>query len=209
MEYPPEFPKRLRPHVDVEIIRKRHKLPKESQTEKRITETFAMFAEIALKAVESGEWRVDLAHSGLTHFLMELCEDDGDYMGVPFPEVDPSMERLMRKIQNSKKWLGYLEKLATLSESQAVRTRASRSQTEEFKGVESSKPKSERAEEQRKAFVDPLLDAKGWSILDWANEADVAYHTAADYLAGKKNPFRSTRVKLAKALGIPVNSLPK
>src|SRR6266567_7909098 len=25
----------------------------------------------------------------------------------------------------------------------------------------------------RRAFIEPLLKAKGWSILDWANEADV------------------------------------
>ena len=41
--------------------------------------------------------------------------------------------------------------------------------------------------EVRKAFVTPILDEKGWSILDWANEAEVAYHTAADYLAGTTN----------------------
>jgi lambda repressor-like predicted transcriptional regulator len=60
----------------------------------------------------------------------------------------------------------------------------------------------------RKAFVEAILTEKGWSILDWANEAQVAYHTAADYLAGTKNPYRSTRVKLAKALGVPPNNLP-
>lgn len=35
----------------------------------------------------------------------------------------------------------------------------------------------------RKTFVIPLLEAKGWSILDWANEAGVAHATAHDYLA--------------------------
>src|SRR6266581_1472827 len=29
----------------------------------------------------------------------------------------------------------------------------------------------------RKAFVIPLLEANGWSILDWANEADVSHAT--------------------------------
>jgi hypothetical protein len=37
----------------------------------------------------------------------------------------------------------------------------------------------------RREFVDPILDAKGWSPLVWAAEADLAYHTVADYLTGK------------------------
>jgi lambda repressor-like predicted transcriptional regulator len=61
----------------------------------------------------------------------------------------------------------------------------------------------------RKAFIEALLTEKGWSILDWALEAGVAYHTAADYLSGEKNPYRSTRVKLATALGLPPNQLPE
>ena len=62
---------------------------------------------------------------------------------------------------------------------------------------------------QREAFILPLLDNKGWSILDWANEANVSYHTAADYLSGAKKSYRSSRAKLAKALGLTANQLPK
>ncbi|MFZ0914536.1 MAG: helix-turn-helix transcriptional regulator [Candidatus Korobacteraceae bacterium] len=61
----------------------------------------------------------------------------------------------------------------------------------------------------RKAFVTPLLDAKGWSILDWASEAEVAPATAVDYLQDKTKPYRSTRLKLAKALGVSVEQLPR
>jgi hypothetical protein len=61
---------------------------------------------------------------------------------------------------------------------------------------------------KRKQYIEPILTDKGWSILDWANEANVAYHTAADYLTGSKNPYRSTRVKLARALGVTANQLP-
>jgi lambda repressor-like predicted transcriptional regulator len=63
--------------------------------------------------------------------------------------------------------------------------------------------------DRRKAFISPLLLEKGWSILQWATEAEVAYNTVADYLSGKKNPYPSTRVKLAKALGISANRLPQ
>lgn len=64
------------------------------------------------------------------------------------------------------------------------------------------------ASRARREFVEPILGEKGWSILQWALEAEVAYNTVADYLAGKKNPYPSTRVKLAKALGISANLLP-
>jgi len=58
----------------------------------------------------------------------------------------------------------------------------------------------------RRAFVLPLLEQMGWSILDWANEANVSHATAQDYLDNKTKPYPSTRKKLAKALG--VNTLP-
>ena len=61
----------------------------------------------------------------------------------------------------------------------------------------------------RQAFVTPLLEAKGWSILDWATEAEVSHATAIDYLQGKRTPYRSTRLKLAKALNVSVDQLPK
>lgn len=62
---------------------------------------------------------------------------------------------------------------------------------------------------RRTALVKPILENKGWSELDWANEANVAYHTAADYLDGKTNPYPSTRAKLAKSLGLSVQQLPR
>jgi lambda repressor-like predicted transcriptional regulator len=63
-------------------------------------------------------------------------------------------------------------------------------------------------ESMRKKFIEPLLLARGWSMLQWALEAEVAYNTVADYLAGKKNPHSRTKVKLAKALGVTPNQLP-
>jgi hypothetical protein len=61
----------------------------------------------------------------------------------------------------------------------------------------------------RRDFVQPILETKGWSIEDWAIESKVAYHTAADYLSGRTNPYASSRVKLAKSLGVPVQQLPR
>jgi hypothetical protein len=62
--------------------------------------------------------------------------------------------------------------------------------------------------EKRAAFVKPILKTKGWSILDWANESDVDYHTANDYLTGTTTPYSSTRLKLAQGLGVDIDTLP-
>jgi lambda repressor-like predicted transcriptional regulator len=73
-----------------------------------------------------------------------------------------------------------------------------------------TKPTSKTEEKpSRRAFVMPLLEAKGWSILDWANEAGVSHATAMDYLQDRTKPYRSSRLKLAKVLGVPVEQLPK
>jgi lambda repressor-like predicted transcriptional regulator len=61
---------------------------------------------------------------------------------------------------------------------------------------------------KRKAFIMPLLTAKGWSILDWAIASGVDGHTASDYLKGATKPYRSTRKKLADSLGVEVEALP-
>jgi len=71
-------------------------------------------------------------------------------------------------------------------------------------------PQSAPAEpvQSRRAFVEPILAAKGWSILDWANEAGVSSSAAHDYLADRRRQFASTRLKLANALGISIQQLP-
>jgi lambda repressor-like predicted transcriptional regulator len=61
----------------------------------------------------------------------------------------------------------------------------------------------------RQAFVFPLLAKEGWSILDWANAARVSSATAHDFLRNRTNPYRSTRLKLAKSLGVSIQQLPR
>jgi lambda repressor-like predicted transcriptional regulator len=61
----------------------------------------------------------------------------------------------------------------------------------------------------RRQFILPLLEQRGWSILDWANEAQVSHSTAQDYLENRRNPYRSTRLKLAKSLGVSIQLFPR
>jgi hypothetical protein len=67
----------------------------------------------------------------------------------------------------------------------------------------------EEAQNKRKAFVGPLLESRGWSILDWAKDSGVDFHTANDYVNGETKPFLSTRKKLADSLGINAKDLPR
>jgi hypothetical protein len=62
---------------------------------------------------------------------------------------------------------------------------------------------------RREAFLRPILVEKGFSVHDWANEAEVDFHTANDYLKGKSKPYPTTLKKLADALGIEVAKLPE
>ena len=81
--------------------------------------------------------------------------------------------------------------------------------------AESIKPREQAArgatapaKSQRKSVVMPILERKGWSVLDWASRSCVDYNTASDYLKGKTRPYKSTLKKLADSLGIDVQKLP-
>ena len=87
-----------------------------------------------------------------------------------------------------------------------VKEKIAASTAAEVKRPEVEPPKVQPTREE---FVQRILEEKGWSILDWANEAGVSHVTAAAYLHGTTKTYRSTRMKLAKALGIPVTELPK
>jgi hypothetical protein len=60
----------------------------------------------------------------------------------------------------------------------------------------------------RELFVCPRLVEKGWSIHDWAKQSGVDFHTADDYLKGRRRCYPSTRKKLADSLGVGVVQLP-
>jgi lambda repressor-like predicted transcriptional regulator len=62
---------------------------------------------------------------------------------------------------------------------------------------------------KRQSFVLAILESKGWSTHQFSIEAQLDSHTVSDFLKGKTKPNRSTRKRLADALGIAVNELPK
>jgi hypothetical protein len=62
---------------------------------------------------------------------------------------------------------------------------------------------------RRQAVVTPILTARGWTVSEWAIQANVDFHTADNYLNGMtKKLHPSTRRDLAKALGLEPKALP-
>lgn len=74
--------------------------------------------------------------------------------------------------------------------------------------VISSEPKHQLAVE-RKAFLDKRLTMKGYSLKVWATKAGVATSTVSCYRNSKTNPQFSTLCKLARALGISIEEMPR
>lgn len=61
----------------------------------------------------------------------------------------------------------------------------------------------------REASINAMLEKKGLSVRQWANDAKVDFHTADNYLKGKTKPYPDTLKKLADALGVDVSKLLK
>jgi lambda repressor-like predicted transcriptional regulator len=74
--------------------------------------------------------------------------------------------------------------------------------------VSSDKPRKELAAE-RKAFLDKRLKIKGYSLRVLATQAGVARYTVRCYRSGKTNPHPTTLWKLAQALGISIEEMPR
>lgn len=81
--------------------------------------------------------------------------------------------------------------------------------TEAVKPIAAEQSANGGGDGARAAVIAPILKKKGWSILDWAKNSAVDFHTANDFLKDKTNAYRSTRKKLAESLGVSVEDLPK
>lgn len=212
MEFPLGFPSRFVPMAEAAILRVQRRLKKKSKISDQViaAKTFA-FAEVACLAAEAGEWPPDLALVGLRQFLLLLCHEpestfveseEAPDWAVKGPAerlewmTEEKIERLVQEITESEKWLSYVERLAQVVKAQ---TKGAEPPAEPTKPATLAKARAD--------FVLPLLETKGWSLEQWANEAEVSNHTASGYLAGK-GTYRKTKLKLAEALGVPVNSLP-
>jgi lambda repressor-like predicted transcriptional regulator len=142
------------------------------------------FAKLAIVAIRNDHWSMESALIGYDQFLTYLCNAESS--GTPTNASFEAREAIMR----SDAWIGFMRKLAKIAKAQL-------------------KIKAEPRNRTRKAIILPILKTKGWSIYDWANEAEVSHATAMDYLNEKTEPYLSTIKKLADALNIPTDKMPE
>lgn len=91
---------------------------------------------------------------------------------------------------------------------EASSTRATDIQTKRIEASSAGSASPESLADTRRRVIEPLLAARGWSTLDWANQAGVDFNTASGYLNGLTKPRRDTRKKLADAIGVPPVEFP-
>jgi len=124
--------------------------------------------------------------------LQAQLEEQVEVLRRWLDKAEPSNRPLYRQAVRKKQLLERELKLSKLRETLS-----------KAKGEHGPNPSNERQK-----FIVPILETKGLSIHDWANQAGVDWHTADNYLSGKARPYRSTRGKLAHALGVKVEDLP-
>ncbi|HUI41729.1 MAG TPA: hypothetical protein VL523_07155 [Terriglobia bacterium] len=187
MIYPPQFPQHLKPRASAKINELRRKYRQPKQQVKRIKAQALAFADIAYVAAKDGEYQPGLFEEDVKQAIRELCADDRSLGGHSlWDDFGELQAEVFREVMHDDKWQKYLDGIAQMVDDRKKPTLA----------------------DTRRAFVMPLLASKGWSILDWANNAGVSYHAADDYLSARRRSYLSTRQKLAVALGIPVDRLP-
>jgi hypothetical protein len=75
-------------------------------------------------------------------------------------------------------------------------------------GNQASTDSTEVKANRRTARIKPLLDAKGWSVSQWASNAGVSTTVAYEYLSGKSDPRPDNRKALADAVGLEIQNFP-
>lgn len=191
MFLPPGFPPGLSPKISAEInaLRRRHR---NDDAPTRIKAQAFAFTAIAYEAVREGKWNPLSFEDGVRVFINWLCQEDQAVGMWDREEIINTVSfgsvqsRVLNGMVHDRRWQKYLEGVAAIA----------------------SGDKKAGTSEARHALVDPILTHNGWSIGDWANKAGVAYHTADNWLSGRKKSYKSTIQKLAKALNIPVEKLP-
>lgn len=190
MQFPHNFPFSYKPEAEAAVLTAVQKYPRTGPLEPKIIAGMDAFSRIALRAVRNGDWSLESASYGFEDFLTSLCESEArrfvGMSGASFLAQNMAYQT-KEAILQSDLWIGYVKKLAAVA-----------------KTLTKYNPKNRT----RRSIVLPILKTKGWSIYDWANEAEVAHATAMDYLDEKTTPYRSTIKKLADALGLPIDKMP-
>jgi hypothetical protein len=212
------FPSDLWPQTNVILLEAQRKFPLQTQTLELCKHVTSEMTPLFCEAVKVGKMKAGAmlceglgGMEDLLHFLL-VHNDDGPHTG--FGLSDKAF-RLGQKVRQSDEWLALAKAIAGVQHNGDLRTDAKQAESRHAQHKANSaqdvesKPPNATATNERKSFVYPILDGKGWSINRLAVEAEVDFHTVNDYLKGRTRPNRSTRKQLADALGIAVDKLPR
>ena len=204
-----------------------------------ISRVFPAFAHQACEAERQGNWLGHEGREAVETFLeWQLIPHAYELARVsqfiPAPihsplSLDAFRHRVMEFIEQSDLWRAYLAERGALREPSALAESAAalaaagrtpNSAPSSLVDVADATPivsvpdqtaasaQFARAE-ARSTVLEPLLRDRGWSTEDWAQKANVDFHTPSDYLKGLTKPRRDTLKKLADALGVAVTSMPE
>jgi hypothetical protein len=219
---PTYFPRDLWPQTNVILLEARRKFPHQAQTLELCKHITSEMTPLFYEAVNAGRMKADAVlcegHGGMEDLLRFLLvhNDDGPHTGFGLSD---QAYTLGKRVRQSDEWFALARAIADAQHDiiGAVQLRTDGKQPESLHAQNSKKVaqslgiKSTNAAggNARETCLRPILDARGFSVHDWAKAAKVDFHTANDYLNGETEPHPSTLKKLADALGVKVANLPK
>ena len=219
-KYPRDFPTESRANVEAARIRAGRRFDSDKAKAKWRSDIEALFRNYLLtifltfakEAASSRLWPVDKMRENCQEFLRLLTIEAYFQKGKASGLRDmisnwngSILWEVQQELEKTAQWRRFENILLKLAKEPEGKKQPEFSHAQ--KNVESQI--TELAGNKRQSFVLAILENKGWSIHQLAIEAQLDSHTVSDFLKGKAKPNRSTRKRLADALGIAVNELPK
>lgn len=215
-DLPMYFPKELKARTQVILVEAVRRFQYQTQTlelcKHVISEMIPLFCEVVKNDTMKASMALEEGLGGMGDLLRSLVvyNDDSPHTGWG---LSNEAYRLRQEARKSDEWLNLARAIADAEASRTGEKHAepSRAQDKDKTATIGMSESTNAITEQRdrKTFLGPILDEKGFSVHDWARAATVDFHTANDYLTGKTRPHPNTLKKLADALGVKVPSLPK
>jgi DNA-binding XRE family transcriptional regulator len=181
MNFPPDFPKHLKPGVHAAVIKAQRRLPKQKLSIERVMSGISAFAEAAIRAVKEGEWDVGSAYTGIQDFLATLCieEVQRDHIAMLSTVFSYETQRITLAITNSRKWIDWLERLDELATGK-------KSSTEKISSIPARKVNQIKDSVSKQ--IDDLREECRLTVEELAEAVGLSARSVYRHLSGDANP---------------------